>query len=96
MTTREAVVEAGVRAQARPAAEIQGVMVRGRKARTPLGDALRTLLRKPWAMIGLIVVAAWLLVGLLAPVLMFRISRKSYKALARDTLSALMTSGETW
>jgi peptide/nickel transport system permease protein len=69
MTTREAVVEAGVRAQARPAAEIQGVMVRGRKARTPLGDALRTLLRKPWAMIGLIVVAAWLLVGLLAPVL---------------------------
>jgi peptide/nickel transport system permease protein len=51
------------------AAEIRGVMLSGRKARSPLGDALRTLRRKPWAMLGLVVLVAWLLLGLLAPLL---------------------------
>src|SRR5688500_9512131 len=71
LTTREMAVEAGeVRAPPRPAvAEIRDAMIPGRKTRSPLGDALRTLIRKPWAMVGLAVVVTWLLVGLLAPVL---------------------------
>jgi peptide/nickel transport system permease protein len=71
MTTREITVEAGgVRAQPRPgASEIPRVILAGRKARSPLGDALRTLRRKPWAMLGLVILIAWLVLGLLAPVL---------------------------
>src|SRR5215211_3249883 len=71
MTTREIAVEAGgLRAQPRPGTpEIPGVMVAGRKARSPLGDAIRTLGHKPWAMFGLVVLLTWLVVGLLAPVL---------------------------
>ena len=40
-----------------------------RKRRTPLGDAVRTLRRKPIALAGLGVIVGWLLLGLLAPVL---------------------------
>ncbi len=39
------------------------------KPRSPLGDAARTVLRNPSALAGLIVVSAWLLLALLAPVL---------------------------
>ena len=69
MTTRDIVVEPANTRQPPLAAAIPGVMVPGRKARSPLGDALRTLRRKPWAMFGLIILVAWLLLGLLAPVL---------------------------
>src|SRR5687768_1939366 len=40
-----------------------------RKRRTPLGDAVRTLRRNPVAMVGFGVIAGWLLLGLLAPIL---------------------------
>lgn len=40
-----------------------------RKRRTPLGNAVRTLLRNPAAMAGLAVVVGWLLLALLAPLL---------------------------
>src|SRR5262249_28426199 len=43
--------------------------IASRPRRTPLGDAIRTLKRKPVAMAGLLVVLAWLLLGILAPVL---------------------------
>jgi peptide/nickel transport system permease protein len=72
MTTREITVDvSGVRANSpRPdASAIPGVILPSRKARSPLGDALRTLRRKPWAMFGLVVLLSWLVVGLLAPVL---------------------------
>jgi peptide/nickel transport system permease protein len=71
MTTREVVVGAAeVRAKALPdTAEIPGVMVPVRKARSPVGDALRTLRGKPWAMFGLFILLTWLVVALLAPFL---------------------------
>ena len=40
-----------------------------RKRRTPLGDAVRTLRTKPIAMAGFGVIAAWLVLALLAPIL---------------------------
>jgi peptide/nickel transport system permease protein len=40
-----------------------------RPRRTPLGDAFRTLKKKPTAVAGLLVVVTWLILGLLAPVL---------------------------
>ena len=40
-----------------------------RKRRTPLGDAWRTLRQRPLALAGLGVIVAWLVLGLLAPVL---------------------------
>jgi len=40
-----------------------------RARRTPLGDAMRTLRRKPFAMAGMAIILAWLLLGLLAPIL---------------------------
>jgi peptide/nickel transport system permease protein len=40
-----------------------------RKRRTPLGDAVRTLRRRPMAMAGFGVIAGWLVLGVLAPVL---------------------------
>jgi peptide/nickel transport system permease protein len=42
-----------------------------RKRRTPIGDAARTLRRKPVALAGLVVVLAWLALGILAPILPF-------------------------
>ena len=45
----------------------QGLALRRR--RTPLGDAVRTLRRKPVALAGFGVIAGWLLLGLLAPIL---------------------------
>ena len=53
-------------------AETDGAGIKGAVAgrrRTPLGDAMRTLRTKPLALAGLGVIAAWLLLGLLAPVL---------------------------
>lgn len=41
----------------------------GRKRRTPLGDTVRTMRRKPLAILGLAIIVFWLLLGLLAPVL---------------------------
>jgi peptide/nickel transport system permease protein len=71
MTTREVAVEAaGVRSQVIPeTADIPGVMLPVRKARSPLGDAFRTLRRKPWAMFGLFILLSWLILALLAPLL---------------------------
>lgn len=43
--------------------------LRVRKSRSPMGDAWRTLKRKPVAMTGLFIILGWLLLGLLAPVL---------------------------
>src|SRR5687768_13288291 len=40
-----------------------------RKRRTPLGDAVRTLRTKPIAMAGFGVIAVWLVLALLAPIL---------------------------
>jgi peptide/nickel transport system permease protein len=40
-----------------------------RKRRTPLGDTVRTMRRKPLAIAGLAIIVTWLLLGLLAPVL---------------------------
>ena len=48
---------------------LPGVIVPARKARSPLGDAARTLRRKPLAIIGLAIVLGWLALGILAPVL---------------------------
>ncbi|MGH2614018.1 MAG: ABC transporter permease [Thermomicrobiales bacterium] len=49
--------------------ELPGVLVSGQKARSPLGDAARTLRRKPLAMLGLAILLGWLALGILAPVL---------------------------
>ena len=71
MTMREAAIESiGAPTHAAgKAIAAGGELVPHRAARSPLGDAMRTLRRKPWAMFGLVVVLAWLALGLLAPVL---------------------------
>jgi peptide/nickel transport system permease protein len=51
------------------AGDIPGILGVARKPRSPLGDALRTLRKKPWAMFGLFIILAWLFLGLLAPFL---------------------------
>ncbi len=51
------------------APELPGVILPGRKSRSPLGDAARTLRRKPIALIGLAILLGWLSLGILAPVL---------------------------
>lgn len=51
------------------ALELTGVIVPGRKARSPLGDAVHTMRRKPLAMVGLGILFGWLSLGILAPVL---------------------------
>ncbi len=48
---------------------LPGVIVPDRKMRSPLGDAFRTLRRKPLALTGLAILLTWLLVGVLAPLL---------------------------
>jgi peptide/nickel transport system permease protein len=40
-----------------------------RRRRTPLGDTVRTLRRRPVALVGLSVVVIWLVLGVLAPIL---------------------------
>lgn len=45
------------------------VAVSMRKRRTPLGDAWRTLRRNPVALVGAGIVIAWIVLGVLAPVL---------------------------
>jgi peptide/nickel transport system permease protein len=71
MTTREASLEqiAATAAPRGASPNASAELLPARPARSPLGDALRTLRRKPWAMFGLFVVLAWLVVGLLAPIL---------------------------
>jgi peptide/nickel transport system permease protein len=44
-------------------------VVVSRPRRTPLGDAARTLRRKPTAVAGLVVVVTWLILGISAPIL---------------------------
>jgi peptide/nickel transport system permease protein len=71
VTTREIAGNSAARAPAdrNSAAELPGSLLQGRKARSPLGDSIRTLRQKPLAMFGLSVLVFWLLVGLLAPFL---------------------------
>lgn len=71
MTMREVTLEAGAAAPViRPGFSTpQAELLPARQARSPLGDAVRTLRRKPWAMFGLFVVLTWLVLGLLAPAL---------------------------
>jgi peptide/nickel transport system permease protein len=49
--------------------ELPGVIIPGRKSRSPLGDAARTLLRKPLALLGFAILMGWLALGIFAPVL---------------------------
>ena len=49
--------------------ERPGITVSGRESRSPLGDAVQTLRRKPLAMVGFGILVGWLTLGLLAPVL---------------------------
>lgn len=49
--------------------DISGSLTSAHKVRSPLSDATRTLSRKPLAMAGLGILAGWLILGLLAPVL---------------------------
>ncbi len=51
------------------APDLPGVLAQDRKFRSPLGDAVRTLRRKPLAIAGLAILLAWLAVGILAPYL---------------------------
>ena len=70
VTASDAAVEEAVRPRL-PAAshDLPGVIVPARKARSPVGDALGTLRRKPLAMAGLAILLGWLALGLLAPIL---------------------------
>ncbi len=49
--------------------DLSGALTSAHKARSPLSDATRTLSRKPLALVGLGILAGWLVLGLLAPVL---------------------------
>ncbi len=49
-----------------------------RPRRTPMGDAWRTLRRKPIAIVGLGIVLGWILVGVLAPVLPLEDQNKTF------------------
>lgn len=49
--------------------DFSGALTSAHKVRSPLSDATRTLSRKPLAMVGLGILAGWLILGLLAPVL---------------------------
>ena len=49
--------------------DLPGVIVAARKGRSPLGDAARTLRRKPLALTGLAILVGWLALGILAPIL---------------------------
>lgn len=51
------------------APDLPGVIAPERKMRSPLGDAARTLRRKPLALIGFGILVGWLALGLLAPIL---------------------------
>lgn len=48
---------------------LPGALTVHQKSRSPLGDAARTLSRKPLALVGLGILVGWLLLGLLAPFL---------------------------
>jgi peptide/nickel transport system permease protein len=49
--------------------DLSGALTSAQRVRSPLGDATRTLSRKPLALVGLGILAGWLILGLLAPVL---------------------------
>lgn len=51
------------------APDLPGVISQARAARSPLGDAARTLRHKPLALFGLLILLGWLALGILAPVL---------------------------
>ena len=70
VTTSEITVEkTRARGALDDAPNLPGVIVAGQKSRSPLGDAARTLRRKPVALIGFGILIAWLSLGILAPVL---------------------------
>jgi peptide/nickel transport system permease protein len=48
---------------------LAGAIVPGRKSRSPLGDAVRTLRYKPLALTGLAILVTWLVLGALASIL---------------------------
>ena len=71
VSVREAIaneVSTGHKAPVRAPA-LPGVILPSRKSRSPLGDAARTLRRKPLALIGLAILLGWLALGIFAPVL---------------------------
>jgi peptide/nickel transport system permease protein len=71
VSVRDAIAEelsTGPKASA-GAPALPGVMPPSPKSRSPLGDAARTLGHKPLALLGLAILAGWLCLGILAPVL---------------------------
>ena len=68
-TTGTAIEEASSRKPVGGSRILPSVILPAGKARSPLGDAARTLRRKPLAMAGLAILLAWLVLGILAPVL---------------------------
>ena len=68
-TTGTAIEEASSRKPVGGSRVLPSVILPAGKARSPLGDAARTLRRKPLAMAGLAILLAWLVLGILAPVL---------------------------
>ncbi|MDQ2682128.1 MAG: ABC transporter permease, partial [Chloroflexota bacterium] len=62
------------------------------KRRTPLGDAIRTLRQKPFALLGLGILAAWLLLALFAPVLPL----ESQDGQVKVELKLLSPSSDHW
>jgi peptide/nickel transport system permease protein len=71
ITTRGVAVAQRSRGRTRLQGEetLPGAIVPERPARSPLGDALRSLRRKPLAITGLAILLGWLALGLLAPLL---------------------------
>ena len=71
MSSREvAIADLGVsESAAHLAPDLPGVVIASPKARSPFGDAARTLSRKPLALIGLAIILSWLVLGILAPIL---------------------------
>jgi peptide/nickel transport system permease protein len=71
MSVREAIADdvSTGRGLSLGAPALPGVILPGRKSRSPIGDAARTLRRKPLALLGLAILLGWLLLGILAPVL---------------------------
>ncbi len=71
MSVREALADdiATGRPASAGAPALPGVILPGRKSRSPLGDAARTLRRKPLALLGLGILLGWLSLGIFAPVL---------------------------
>ena len=71
MSVREAIADevSTGRKSSVGAPSLPGAILPGRKSRSPLGEAARTLLRKPLALLGLAILLGWLLLGIFAPIL---------------------------